>query len=205
MSRIFTSLSNPEVVSLLNQGAVGVIPTDTVYGLVAKAELRPAIERLYSLKRRELAPGTMIGASLEQFSSIGLDVSKVGEINEIRSGSLSVVVDATAVDPYLKQNRVTLPIRIPNVGSLIQLLSQTGALMTTSANAPHEPTSTSIQMAIDYFGDAVDFYVDGGDLSGRSPSTIVGFDAKGEIIVYRQGSAELTADMLSNLQQKTKV
>lgn len=205
MPRIFTSLSNPEVVSLLNQGAIGVIPTDTVYGLVVRAESRSAIERLYSLKRRELAPGTMIGASLEQFSSIGLDVSKLGGINKICSGPLSVVVDATAVDPYLKQNRATLPIRIPNADSLIQLLNQTGALMTTSANAPHEPTSTSVQMAIDYFGDAVDFYVDGGDLSGRSPSTIVGFDAKGEIIVYRQGSAGLTADVLSNLQQKTKV
>ena len=63
--------------------------------------------------------------------------------------------------------------------------------MTTSANAPKQPTSTSVKMAMDYFGDSIDFYVDGGDLSGRPPSTIIGFDDVGAIIIYRQGAVEI--------------
>jgi L-threonylcarbamoyladenylate synthase len=37
---------------LQKPGAVGVIPTDTVYGLVARANDKAAVERLYELKKK---------------------------------------------------------------------------------------------------------------------------------------------------------
>jgi tRNA A37 threonylcarbamoyladenosine synthetase subunit TsaC/SUA5/YrdC len=45
--------------------------------------------------------------------------------------------------------------------------------MTTSANRPGEPPANDLKEAQAYFEDAVDFYVDGGDLKGRQPSTII--------------------------------
>jgi tRNA A37 threonylcarbamoyladenosine synthetase subunit TsaC/SUA5/YrdC len=42
-----------------------------------------------------------------------------------------------------------------------------------------------------YFGDSVDFYVDIGDLGERPPSTIIGFNSSGKVIMYRQGAVEL--------------
>lgn len=191
MARHFTSLDDPELVELLLSGAVGVIPTDTVYGLVAKASSEAAVTKLYSTKQRELAPGTMIGADVQHFASLGFDTSQLQRVTRHWPAPLSVVLDAANVPSYLKHLRTALPVRIPDHPALAALLSATGPLMTTSANAPKQPTSTSLKMAIEYFGDEIDFYVDGGDLSGRPPSTIIGFDESGEIIVYRQGAVDI--------------
>ncbi len=205
MTKIFSDLADPQIAQLLNQGMIGVVPTDTVYGLVARAQSRGAVERLYSLKPRELAPGTMIGASINQLASVGLEVSNLNKIDHLWPSSTSVVIDAQSSPQFLRHNRTALPVRIPDYPEITKLAEQTGPLMTTSANPAAAPTSTSIQMAIDYFGDTVDFYVDGGDLSGRAPSTIIGFDENGEVIVYRQGSVEVDKDLLSKKQQSTGV
>jgi L-threonylcarbamoyladenylate synthase len=191
MAKHFSRVDDPELVSLIRQGAVGIIPTDTVYGLVAQASNDQAVRKLYATKSRELPPGTMIGATIESFADLGFDHAQLTQVARYWPAGLSVVLDATNIPAYLKQNREALPVRIPNAANLTSLLSQTGPLMTTSANAPKQPTSTSIQMAVDYFGDEVDFYVDGGDLSGRPPSTIIGFDSSGGIIVYRQGAVNI--------------
>ena len=188
MVKHFSSLKDPEIVQLLKSGAVGVIPTDTVYGLVAQATHQKAIERLYTLKHRDSPPGTMIGASAKDFSELGFSMEKLAHVQHYWPASLSVVVDATPLPPYLKQDRGALPLRVPDNAELQQLLQATGPLMTTSANAHGEPTSVTARMAQHYFGDAVDFYVDGGDLSGRPPSTIIGLGESDEIIVYRQGA-----------------
>lgn len=42
-----------EVEDYLNAGKVGILPTDTLYGLVAKASDEGAVKRLYGLKNRE--------------------------------------------------------------------------------------------------------------------------------------------------------
>ncbi len=47
----------------MKAGAVGVIPTDTVYGIAARARDEVAFARLYSLKKREVKPGTLIAAN----------------------------------------------------------------------------------------------------------------------------------------------
>lgn len=193
MARHFASLLDPELISLIDSGAIGVIPTDTVYGLVAKASNEQAVTRLYQTKRRELPPGTMISSSIRAFAELGFNQEQLELSYQYWPASISIVLDALNAPAYLKQNRQALPLRIPDAPALSSLLDKTGPLMTTSANAPKQPTSTSVQMAIDYFGDEVDFYVDGGDLSGRPPSTIIGIEPSGEIVIYRQGAVHIEA------------
>lgn len=189
--KVFTSVTDPALAQMILDGAVGVIPTDTVYGLVAKASRKSAIDRLYRIKPRHLQPGTTIGASVDDFRGLGFPEAELRAAQHYWPNPISVVLNATYVDVYLKKRRDTLPVRIPADNHLICLLATTGALMTTSANAPGEPTATNIQSAMDYFGDSVDFYVDAGDLGGRPPSTIIGFDANGKVIVYRQGAVRI--------------
>ena len=187
MARFFTSLTDPELIQLLLNGAVGIIPTDTVYGLVAKANHQDAIERLYQVKQRDQAPGTMIGHSAEVFEQLGFPREQLTRVAQHWPAPLSVVLDATRIPNYLKQTRADLPIRIPNHVELLELLSFTGVLMTTSANTPKSPTSRTIDEAVAYFGDEIDFYVDAGDLDERPPSTIIGYDGD-TLVVYRRGA-----------------
>lgn len=191
MARHFSSLSDPQLIDLINQGSIGVIPTDTVYGLVGKAGSKQAIERMYAVKSRARQPGTTIAASTDQLAVLGFPAPQLDGAKKYWPNALSVEMSAERIPHYLSTGQPVMAVRIPDKADLTELLRQTGPLMTTSANAPKQPTSTSVQMAVDYFGDEVDFYVDGGDLSGRPPSTIIGFDADGTIIVYRQGAVEI--------------
>ena len=190
-AKVFASVSVPELADMILDGAIGVIPTDTVYGLVAKASRKSAIDRLYRTKPRHLQPGTTIGADIEDFRELGFPEKELRHCLKYWPNPISVVLDADHVEPYLKKRRESLPVRIPKARKLTKLLSKTGALMTTSANAPGQPTATNITDAMKYFGDSVDFYVDTGDLGERPPSTIIGIDSS-KITVYRHGAVEIT-------------
>ncbi len=189
--KVFTSVSDPELAAMITRGAIGVIPTDTVYGLVAQANNQAAIKKMYSVKKREHQAGTTIGASIDQFVALGFPTAPLLAAQQYWPASLSVVVNAASVPHYLKIERTALPVRIPSPPDLLTLLRQTGALMTSSANKPGEPTATNIKAAMDYFGDSVDFYVDAGDLGNRPPSTIIEFGPNHQLIIHRQGATEL--------------
>ena len=41
-----------EIIELINDGGIGIIPTETVYGIVCKANNDDAIDRIYEIKGR---------------------------------------------------------------------------------------------------------------------------------------------------------
>lgn len=159
---------------LSRPGAVGVIPTDTVYGIVARAGDETAVERLYALKKRDDKPGTLIAADITQLEALGLKHRYLKAVEQFWPGAVSVVIPCA--DPalkYLHRGKLSLAVRVPDDPALRGLLERTGPLLTSSANHPGEPPANTTAEARKYFGDQVDFYVDGGDLSERQPSTII--------------------------------
>lgn len=180
-----------EITSLIAGGAVGVLPTDTVYGLVCSARLPAAANRLYGLKHREHKPGTIIAASIEQLVELGLKRRYLLPLAEYWPGAVSVVIPCGDELEYLHQGVGSLAVRIPADDKLQKLLEQTGPLLTSSANYPGEPVASTVGQARQYFGDNADFYVDGGDLSDNQPSTIVRI-VDDAIEVLRQGAVTIT-------------
>ncbi len=181
---------------LSRPGAIGVIPTDTVYGVVACASDKEATARLYALKKRDDKPGTLIAADISQLETLGLKHRYLKAVEQFWPGAVSVVIPVS--DPaleYLHRGRASLAVRIPDDKKLRALLKRTGPLLTSSANQPGEPPATTAMEAKKYFGDKVDFYVDGGDLTGRQPSTIIRIldDA---IEVLRPGAVKIDDDTI---------
>ncbi len=180
---------------LQKPASVGVIPTDTVYGVVARAVDQAAVARLYQLKDREGGkPGTIIAASLDQLAELGLKRRYLTAVSQFWPGAVSVIIPAA--DPslaYLHQGKQALAVRIPDHPELQQLLGRTGPLLTSSANQPGEPTAVTIQQAKDCFGSEVDFYIDGGDLSQHQPSTIIRI-VDDAIEVLRPGAVDIKTD-----------
>ena len=173
---------------LKQDGAIGVIPTDTVYGLVARATDQTAVTRLYELKKRDGKPGTLIAASIEQLEELGLKHRYLKAVEQFWPDAISVIIPCA--DPqlaYLHQGKMSLAVRIPKDKSLQKLLKETGPLLTSSANHPGQPTAVTAQQAKDYFGDEVDFYVDGGDFTNHEPSTVIRI-VDDAIEVLRQGA-----------------
>jgi L-threonylcarbamoyladenylate synthase len=162
-----------QAIELLLTGGVGVLPTDTVYGLVARAADPTAVARLYALKHREHKPGTLIAASVEQLVGLGIKKRYLTAVEQWWPNPLSVVIPTGEELGYLHLGLDSLAIRIPKDAAFIQTLERTGPLLSSSANHPGEQPADTVDEAYAFFGDSVDFYVDGGDLSGRPPSTVI--------------------------------
>jgi tRNA threonylcarbamoyl adenosine modification protein (Sua5/YciO/YrdC/YwlC family) len=171
--QIVTSLADTSLVSLLNSGAVGVLPTDTVYGLVCRAADKSAVAKLYSLKHREHKPGTVIAAKPQQLIDLGLKARYVKAVEGFWPNPLSVVIPCDEEHAYLHLSKHSLAVRIPRHKELIALLEKTGALLTTSANLAGQPVATDLAEAQKYFGSQLDFYVDGGSITDHQPSTVI--------------------------------
>lgn len=186
MMKVYGSLL--EAVDDIRAGKVGVLPTDTLYGLVCAAANDTAVHRLHSLKRREGKPGTLIAASVDQLVNLGLKRRYLVAVEQYWPGPISIEIPHDITHIHRGTGRSA--VRIPNSEELLLLLQQTGPLQTSSANLTGEPCATTLKEAQDYFGDAVDFYVDGGDLSGREPSTVMRIidDA---VEVIREGAVKI--------------
>lgn len=187
---------NDAITHLLNPGGVGVIPTDTVYGIVARAADPEAVKRLYMAKSREDKPGTVIAASTEQLEELGLKHRYLKAVDQFWPGAVSVVIPLSDQRlNYLTLNKLSLAVRIPDYPELLETLKKTGPLLTSSANLPGQKPAENIREARDYFGNRVDFYTDGGNKSGFKPSTVIRVldDA---IEVLRQGAVAIDPRVL---------
>lgn len=178
-----------DVIARIADGAVAVIPTDTVYGVVCSAKLPDAVKRLYALKAREAKPGTVIAASIDQIVDLGIPRRYLTAVEQFWPGAVSVEIPHNIT--YLNQGTGRQAFRIPDDSELLALLKHTGPLQTTSANQPGQPPAETIAQAEAYFGDSVDLYVDGGDLSGRQPSTIIRI-VDDAVEVLREGAVKIS-------------
>jgi L-threonylcarbamoyladenylate synthase len=183
-------VSVDKAIAILNEGGVGILPTDTVYGLVARASDPQAIARLYELKHRERKPGTTIAASIEQLVELGVKKRYLSAIEQYWPNPLSVEMPLGNALFHIHQGIGHSAFRVVKDERVRLILEQTGPLTTSSANLPGEPHSTTVQQAIDYFGDKVDFYVDGGDIGDQPPSTVIRI-VDDAIEVVRMGAVKI--------------
>lgn len=186
---------------VLESGSVVVMPTDTVYGLACSAADKVAVERFYQLKDRTDKPGTIIAASIDQLVELGLKRRYIKPIEHLWPNPISVIIPSEIQHRYLDLGAGTLAVRVISDKKLAEVLKRTGPLLTSSANLPGQKPATNIDEARKYFGDKVDEYFDGGDLSNRKPSTIVRV-VDDAVEVLRQGSVEVAES--GNVKSKSK-
>lgn len=179
-----------QIVELLNDGKIGVLPSDTVYGVMARAEDQEAVNKLYALKKRENKPGTIVAASVDQLVELGLKRRYLTAVEQYWPNPLSIVIPSGFELGYLDQGKMSLAVRIPDDKEFIALLEKTGPLVTSSANTPGDPPAETIEQAKKYFGDKVDFYVDGGKISNEHSSTVIRI-VDDAIEVLRQGAFKI--------------
>jgi L-threonylcarbamoyladenylate synthase len=180
-----------EVARLLIMGGVGVLPTDTVYGLSAQALNKNAVEKVHKLKdRSEHKPFIILISNLEMLDLLSITQIPIAMVNKYWPGPLSVIMDAPEAPAWLSLGSQSLAIRLPAHKQLLALIDQVGPLVSTSANIENQPVVRSVSEAEDIFGDQLDFYVDQGPASEANPSTIVKFN-KNKLEVLRHGDIKI--------------
>jgi tRNA threonylcarbamoyl adenosine modification protein (Sua5/YciO/YrdC/YwlC family) len=191
---ILKSLHDPQLAPLYVTGAVGVIPTDTIYGLSASAHSPEAVDKLYKLKQREQKPGTVIAASVQQLRELGVAREYLDATAHLWPNPLSIELPVGVSLDYLGQGTGHCAFRVVADEEVRALLEQTGPLLTSSANHPGKSGANNIAEALAYFSDQVDFYVDGGERTGRPPSTVVRLrlPVDGTLDIIRVGAVTVT-------------
>ena len=191
---IVTSLHDPQLPPLYASGGVGVTPTDTIYGVSASARIPEAVDKLYRLKHREQKPGTVIAANVEQLRELGLAAAYLDAVAHLWPNPLSIELPVDHSLDYLGQGTGHCAFRVVADPEVRKLLEETGPLLTSSANHPGKPAANNIAEALAYFSDQVDFYVDGGERTGRPPSTVVRLrlPVDGTLDIIRVGAVSVT-------------
>jgi L-threonylcarbamoyladenylate synthase len=190
MSFATDNLLDDAVIDALQQGGVGILPTDTVYGIVACAKSTKAVDRMLAIKVRDGKPGTVLAATVDQLIEMGIKARYVHAVEHYWPNPLSVVIPCDGTLQYLHLGKFSLACRIPKDPQLRALLEKTGPLMSTSANEPGQETAQTVREAQDMFGDHVDFYVDGGEKKHHQPSTIIRI-VDDAIEIIREGAVKI--------------
>ena len=163
MSKLETTLLN---------GGVAVLRTDTIYGLVARALDEAAVERVYKIKgRNDAKPPIVLIACWDQLFDPVASMHKTF-LRHVWPGPNSVIIPSVSAPRWLARGTGAVAYRLPNNPELVALLKKTGPLIAPSANPEGLPPAINVNQARDYFGDAVDAYVDGGEVKSTNPSAL---------------------------------
>lgn len=176
-----------KIINILKKGGIGVLLTDTLYGLVGQALSKDAVKRIFELKKRDpKKPLIVLISSINDLKKVGITINKQLEnkLNEYWPGRVSVILPLKKSKfNYLHRGTDTLCVRMPNKKSLIELIKKVGPLVAPSANAESKPPAKNITEAKKYFGNEVDFYLKGARPKSK-PSTIIKI-VENEVIVLR--------------------
>ena len=165
---------------IIKNGGVGVIPTDTLYGIVGSAFSREAVERIYKLKGRDSKkPLIVLISAFRDLKKFGVAVSRKNKKlieKEYWPGPVSIILPCENEEfSYIHRGTGGIAFRLPAKKELLNFLKKTGPLVAPSANPEGHSPAYNIESAREYFGGNVDFYIDGGQL-GSSPSRLISLD-----------------------------
>lgn len=187
-----------EIARKFKSEEIGVIPTDTIYGVAASALSKKAVARAYvALKRNPQKPFIILVYSLKDLSrfDIKIDGQTRRILDALWPGKISVVLPCPKNKwKYLHRGSESLAFRVPKKPSLIALLEKTGPLISTSVNVEGAKPAETIAEAQNSFGDRIDFYVGSGKIKSL-PSTLVEIN-EGKLNVLRQGQKKLNKNLL---------
>lgn len=178
------------IADILQSGGIGIMPTDTLYGIVSSAANAGAVERIYHLRKREShKPLIVLIADIADLGAFSVRLSdrQKAVLEKIWPAPVSVVLECPEARlRYLHRGGGTIAFRLPRPKWLRDFLKKTGPLVAPSANTSGKKPAETINEARAYFGDEVDFSVDFGSLQSE-PSTLVTVKPDGIVTVLRQG------------------
>lgn len=188
-----------EFEEILNNGGALVLPTETVYGIFAKALDETAVNHVYQLKNRPRDKA--MNLNVADYQTI-LEFSKeqpsyLKDLFEaFLPGPLTIILKANdKVPAWINSGKSTVGFRLPNHPLTADLIKKTGPLIGPSANISGNESGKEFASILAAFDHEVAGYEDDQAITGQD-STIV--DLSGEKAkILRQGA--LTVDELKKV------
>ncbi|MCW2288350.1 translation factor SUA5 [Leucobacter luti] len=161
----------------IGQGALVVLPTDTVYGVGADAFSPEAVQRLLDAKGRgRQSPPPVLIPNTGTLAALAAEVTEPLEAlaAEFWPGALTIITRANpSLSWDLGDTGGTVALRIPNHPLALELLQETGPLAVSSANKTGEPAARTAAIAQEMLGDSVAVYLEAGEADGSGVSSTI--------------------------------
>lgn len=178
-----------ELVTALKNGAVLVLPTDTIYGLVCDASKEKAVEKIFEIKKRNREKPLPVFVRDIEMAKQYAEINEKQEqfLKENWPGAVTVVLKTKAgLSPLVYKNG-TIALRQPDYKLVLDMLKLFGKpLAQTSANISGLETPNKIEEIIKQFENQSvqpDIMIGGGELPMRKPSKIVDLTEEGRKVL----------------------
>lgn len=187
----YTKKEIKKIAEIIKLGGIAILPTDTVYGIVADAENEEAVKRIYEIKRREQTnPVNILVSNKNMIKQVTNRITEKEEkiIDNFFPGALTIIFEKNKkISEVITANRNTVGIRMPDNKILLELIEYIGRpIVATSCNMASEPVLQEMQEILKEFKDKVECIVDGGDNIKGTPSTIIQIE-ENRLKVLREG------------------
>ena len=174
---------------VLQAGGLVAFPTDTVYGVGARAFDGKAVEAIYTAKDRpiEKAIPVLIGDGediTKTTSEVPAMARKLAE--RFWPGPLTIILPKRSDLPDSVSATNTVGVRVPDHRVAREVLRAAGPMAVTSANISGQPSPSTAEEVFMQLNGRIALILDGGKTPGGVPSTVV--DCTGtQPIVIREG------------------
>ncbi len=176
---------------VLDAGELAILPTDTVYGLAARADIPTAVKAVFEAKGRDAEKALVVmvpGASEAAELAADGERESLLRLAGLWPGPLTLVVKAGDI-PWkvnVAPSSAMLGIRVPDSPLLLSLLRTSGPLVVTSANPSGGTAPASFDMIDAVLLEKAGIAVDGGKRGSGRPSTVAEL-RNGALRILRRG------------------
>ena len=183
-----------DLVSIIKNGGVVLIPTDTIYGISCDATNLDAVRKVYEIKERNYNnPLLILVSSMDMLLDYieGLNTIEKKLIEEFWPGRLTILLKKNKnIDDLVTAGSKYVGVRMPDDKYLIDLIDKVGKpIISTSANKSGERPIVSPSILDNNILTKFDYVDDKGELRANS-STIVQVDDK-YVKILRDGDLSL--------------
>jgi len=186
-----------EAIAAVRRGEVIVLPTDTVYGLAARADTAAGRDALYRLKgRNDRQPSALLAATPEALLAHLPELRPAAQeaIAALLPGPYTLVVPNPAGRfPWLcGDDPSRIGVRVPELPAVAaSVVAAVGVVVATSANLPADPDPRTVEDIAEKLRAGSAVVLDRGRLPGV-PSTVLDLTGD-EPHVLREGAGDTAA------------
>lgn len=184
---------NKNIIKILKKDGIGIVPTDTLYGVVGSAFSKHAVEKIYDIKGRDKnKPFIVLITDIKELSKFGVKLEKEQEsyLKKVWPGKVTVILplEKKALKQFRYLHRGTNSLAFRMIGkrhkNLYTILKSVGPLVAPSANPQGKVPAKTVWEGKKYFPTEVDFYLCGGTRAGK-PSTIISLVGKAPTVLRK--------------------
>ena len=174
----------------LEKGGAVVLPTETVYGLFAKALDKKAVDHVYQLKGRPRDKALNLNvAHLDDILNFSKNQPPYLQklVDSFLPGPLTIILEANDKVPYwVNSDLTTVGFRMPSHPITLELIREFGPLIGPSANISGQASGASFKEILKDFGQEVLGIEDDAYLTGQDSTILDLSGSKARIL--RQGA-----------------